>query len=156
MELMMDSRSTRLAAVAAFVGALLASPVWAQRVEVCKLVPKEEVKRHVPWIDALDELPIEEEAIGASGSSCNYPTVFVQVLPFGQGSIDALRKEGPLETISGVGDEAYFRNNKNRYAELMVKVGSRMLTLQADGEDKMDTIKPKVIELAKVYVDALR
>ena len=152
----MNSRSTRLAAVAAFVAALLASPVWAQGIEVCKLVPKEEVKRHLPWIDALDQLPIEEEAIGTSGSSCNYATVFVQVLPFSQGSIDALRKEGPLETTSGVGDEAYFRNNKNRYAELMVKVGSRMLTLQADGEGKMDTVKPKVIELAKVYVEALR
>jgi hypothetical protein len=153
----MNSQSTRLAAVAAFIGAaLLAEPLWAQRIEVCKLVPKEEVKRHVPWIDALDALPIEEEAIGTSGSSCNYPTVFVQVLPFSQGSIDTLRREGPLETISAVGDEAYFRNNKNRYAELMVRVGPRMLTLQADGEGKMDTVKLEVIELAKVYVAALR
>ena len=152
----MNSRSTRLAAVAACIGALLVWPLWAQPVEVCKLVPKDEVKRHLPWIDALDQLPIEEEAIGTSGSSCNYPTVFVQVLQFNQGSIDALRKDGPLETISAVGDEAYFRNNKNRFAELMVRVGSRMLTLQADGEDKMDTVKPKVIELAKVYVATLR
>jgi hypothetical protein len=152
----MISRSTRLAAVAGCIGALFMGHVWAQQVEVCKLVPKDEVKRHLPWIDALDQLPIEEEAIGTSGSSCNYPTVFVQVLQFSQGSIDALRKDGPLETISTVGDEAYFRNNKNRYAELMVKVGPRMLTLQADGEGKMDTVKPKVIELAKVYVAALR
>ncbi len=77
-------------------------------------------------------------------------------MQFNQGSIDALRKEGPLETISAVGDEAYFLNKKNRYAELMVRVGSRMLTLQADGEDKMDNVKPKVIELAKVYVATLR
>ena len=152
----MNSRSIRLAAVAACTGALLAGPLWAQQVEVCKLVPKDEVKSHLPWIDALDELPIEEEAIGTAGSSCNYPTVFVQVLQFNRGSIDALRKEGPLETISAVGDEAYFRNNKNRYAELMVRVGPRMLTLQADGEGKMDTVKPKVIELAKVYAAALR
>ncbi len=66
----MNSRSIRLAAVAACIGALV-EPLWAQPVEVCKLVPKDEVKRHLPWIDALDQLPIEEEAIGTSGSSCN-------------------------------------------------------------------------------------
>ncbi len=148
--------SIRLAVVAAGISALLAQPAWAQPVEVCKLVPKDEVKRHLPWIAALDQLPIEEEPIGISGSSCNYPTVFVQVLPFSQGSIDALRKEGPLEPIAAVGDEAYFRNNKNRYAELMVRVGPRMLTLQADGEGKMDAAKLQVIELAKAYVAALR
>ena len=143
-------------AVIAFAGLMLAAPAWAQPVEVCKLVPKEEVKRHLPWIDILDQLPIEEEAVGSSGSSCNYPTVLVQVLPFSQGSIDAVRRESPLEPIAGVGDEAYFRNNKNMYAELLVRVGSRMLTLQANGEGKLDTAKAQAIELAKVYVAALR
>ena len=143
-------------AVIGFAGGLLALPASPQAIEVCKLVPKEQVKTHLPWIDALDALPIEEEAIGNAGSSCNYPTVFVQVLPFSQQSIEAVRNESPLEPISEVGDEAYFRNNDNRYAELMVRVGTRMLTLQADGEGKMDTVKPKVVELAKVYVAALR
>ncbi len=152
----MSRQSTRFAVVAAFVGVLAAGSVSAQQVKVCELVPKEEVKRHLPWIAVLDQMPLEEEPIGTSGSSCNYPTVFVQVLPFNQGSIDALRQDGPLETVSGVGDEAYFRNNKNRYAEVMVRVGRRLLTLQADGEGKMDTVKPQVIELAKVYVVTLR
>jgi hypothetical protein len=31
-----------------------------------------------------------------------------------------------------------------------------MLTLQADGEGKMDAVKLQAIELAKVYVAALR
>ena len=100
-------------------------------------------------------MPIEEEAVG-TGSSCNYPTVHVQVLRFSQSFIEALRKSGPLETISGVGDEAYFRNNKNRYAELMVRVDERLLTLQADGDGKMETVRVKVIDLAKIYVAKLR
>jgi hypothetical protein len=143
-------------AVGAFGAALCAAPASAQPIEVCKLVPKEEVKRHLPWIDLLDQLPVEEEAIGSSGSSCNYASVFVQVLPFSQSFIDSVGRNSPLEQISGVGDEAYFRNNDDTYAELMVRVGPRLLTLQANGEGKMDTVKAQAIELAKVYVAALR
>ena len=143
-------------AVLALAGWLVARPAAAQPIEVCKLVPKEEVKRHLPWIDALDQLPVEEEAIGNTGSSCNYASVFVQVMPFSQDSVDAVRRQSPLEPISGVGDEAYFRNNADTYAELLIRIGSRMLTLQANGEGKMDAVKAQAIELAKVYVAALR
>ncbi len=126
--------------VTAIVGWLLSRPVLAQqnglqtpsteqRIEVCELLSKEEVKKYLPWIPALDQMPIQEEAVG-TGSSCNYPTVDVQVLQFSQGFIDAVRKSGALEPIAGVGDEAYLRNNKNRYAELMVEIGPRLLTLQ--------------------------
>ena len=96
---------------------------------------------------------------GGSGRhwlECNYPTVHVQVLRFSQSFIEALRKSGPLETISGVGDEAYFRNNQDRYAELMVRVDERLLTLQADGDGKMETVRVKVMDLAKIYVTKLR
>lgn len=129
-----------------------------QRFQVCSLVPKEEVKKHLPWNDALDSMPIVEEPIGANGSSCEYPTVGVQVLAFNQAFLDAARQSAPLETISGVGDEAYFRNNQNRYAELFVKLGPRLLTLQAsaEGAGKMETVKPRIIDLAKVYVAKLR
>lgn len=145
-----------LIAVGTFVAGLLAARASAQPLEVCPLVPKDVVKRHLPWIDALDQLPVEEEPIGTSGSSCTFASVVVQVLPFSQGSIDAVRRDGPLETLAGVGDEAYFRNNDDTYAELFVRVGSRLLTLQADAEDKIDAVKPQVIELAKTYVAALR
>ena len=128
----------------------------APRVEVCKLVPVSEVKKHLPWQDFLDRMPPEEEAIGTSGSSCNYATVHVQVLPYTASFVETARKSGPIEAISGLGDEAYFRNNKNRFAEVIVKVGSRLVTLQADADDNIDTVKPKVIALAKVYVEKLR
>jgi hypothetical protein len=133
-----------------------APPAGPPRINVCSLLPKEEVKKHLPWIAALDQMPIEEEAIGANGSSCNFPTVHVQVLPFSQGMIDAARKAGAQESISGIGDEAYFRNNKNRFAEIFVKVGQRVLTLQADADDGIEKVKPGVLNLAKVYVTKLR
>lgn len=129
-----------------------------QVVKVCPLVSKEEVKKHIPWQDFLDGLPIDEEAIGTTGSSCNFPTVHVQVMRYHPSTIESARKMGNLETIAGIGDEAYFRNNRDRYAELLVKVGSRMLTLQGSvpQDGSIASVKPGVLSLAKVYVAKLR
>lgn len=127
-----------------------------QRLQVCTLVSKEEVKKHLPWAAMLDQMPIEEMPIGNDGSSCEFPTVGVQVLTYSRGFVDAAAKSAPLEPVPGLGDEAYFRNNKNRYAEVMVKVGPRLLTLQASADGDIDKVKPRVIELAKVYVAKLR
>jgi hypothetical protein len=55
-----------------------------------------------------------------------------------------------------LGDEAYFRNNKNMFAEVFVRVGQRLLTLQADADDNVAAVKPKVIGLAREYVAKLR
>lgn len=143
--------------LSAWPGFLLAqSPAAnAARINACSLVPKEEVKQYLPWISVLDNMPIEEEPIGATGSSCNYPTVFVQVMPFSQGTIDAARRKGGLEAISGVGEEAYFHNNADLYAELYVKSGKHLVTFQANLEDDMDSVKPGVLNLAKALVAKL-
>lgn len=126
------------------------------RIAVCPLVTKAEVKKHLPWNPVMDQFPLEEEPIGASGSSCNYPTVLVQVLPYTQSMVDAMHKQGKLEAISGIGDEAYFHNNKNMFAELYAKVGNRLLTLQSSSSGKVDAVKPGVLSLAKVFVAKLR
>ena len=132
------------------------SAAGPQKIKACSLVTKEEVKKHLPWRPQLDQFPVEEEDIGTTGSSCNYPSVFVQVMLFTQGSIDAATKISGIETISGVGDEAWFSNNHDRFAELYVKVGKRWLTLQANLDGNMSTVKPGVIDLAKLFVDKLR
>ncbi len=126
------------------------------KIRACSLVPKEEVKKHLPWISALDGLPIEEEPVGTSGSSCNYPSVFIQVLPFSQRTIDLARQKGGLETVSGVGDEAYFYNNAGRYAELYVKSGRHLVTLQANLDGNLASVKPGVLNLAKALVAKVR
>lgn len=133
-----------------------AQSTGAAPVQVCSLLSKEEVKKHFPWKAALDQFPPEEEAVGAAGSSCNYPTVHVQVLKFTQASIDSLRKTGGVESVAGVGDAAWLRDNAGEYAELFVKVGERLLTLQADLNGDMATARPKVIALAQAYVVKLR
>jgi len=125
------------------------------RIGACSLVSKEEVKKHLPWIAALDRLGVEEEPMGASGSSCQYPSVMIQVLPFSQSTIDLVRKKAGIETIKGVGDEAYFYKNANRYAELYVRAGRHFLTLQANVEGNVESVKPGVLNLAKVLVGKL-
>jgi len=57
-----------------------------------------------------------------------------------------------------VGDEAYVHNNKERFAELYTRVGPHLLTVQMDigTNQKFDTVKPSLIELAKVFAAKLR
>jgi hypothetical protein len=133
-------------------------PAAPNRIKVCELLPKEEVKKHLPWEPMFDRMKLEEEAIGVEGSSCGYPSVHVQVLPYGQSFLDAAKKRGGLEHVAGVGDEAYFHNNKNLFAELYVRIDKRILTLQASvpSDGKAETVKPALVSLAKAYVPKLR
>lgn len=126
------------------------------RIEVCSLVPKAEVKKQLPWQDSLDAMPVEEEPVGTTGSSCSYPSVHVQVLAYTRSFLDTFRKAGALEAIPGLGDEAWFRHNRKMFAEIVVKVGPRLLTLQADADDDVAAVRPRVIDLARVYVARLR
>jgi hypothetical protein len=127
------------------------------RINACALLAKQEVKKHLPWLAALDAMPLEQDEIGTSGSGCGYPSVYVQVLANPQSMIDVVKKRGGFETVAGIGDEAYFYNNRDDYAELYVRVGQRMLTLQADVRtgEKAESVKPGVLSLAKALVSKL-
>ena len=129
-----------------------------QVVKVCSLLSAAEVKKLAPWPDFLDRMKPEEEALGTYGSSCNYPRVHVQVMSFRQDSIDSLRKSSKLESAAGVGDAAWIRNNGDRYAELMARVGGHLLTVQLSipTEETFDTVKPTLLELGKAFAARLR
>lgn len=158
----------RLLAIVAVAGIVPSAPLAGQKpaasggyqvVKVCPLVSLAEVKKLAPWAPHLDPFAkAEEEALGAYGSSCNYPTVHVQVMAFRQQTIDALRKRGPLEPVAGIGDEAYVQNNRNNYAELYAKIGNHLLTVQRDiGTDEtFETVKPSLIALGKAFAAKLR
>jgi hypothetical protein len=128
----------------------------SQRVAVCKLLPTAEVKKHLPWRPQLDQFPPEEEAIGTSGSSCNYPSVMIQVLPGAQRMIDEAKKKGGLEPVSGIGEEAWFHKNPNGYAELYVKAGKYVLTLQSNWDGKDPAVKSGTLSLAKALLAKLQ
>lgn len=148
---------------AAVVGPLAPSPSQARDayrvVSVCSLVSLAEVKKLAPWPPHLDAFAkAEEEAIGTRGSSCNYPTAHVQVMAYRQQTIDAVRKSSTLEPVAGIGDEAYVRNNRDRYAELFARVGPHLLTVQLDiGDDQaFDQARPALVELAKAFASRLK
>jgi hypothetical protein len=124
-------------------------------IRACSLMPKEDVKRHVTWASMFDAMQPEEDAIGESGSSCAYPSVHIQVLPSSSRIIEIARERGELERISGIGDEAYFYNNSDEYAEVYVRAGRYILTVQADVNDRIETVRPGALNLARALVAAL-
>ncbi|MGH7717687.1 MAG: hypothetical protein ACREON_02430 [Gemmatimonadaceae bacterium] len=131
-----------------------ASPATTSpRISACSLLPKAEVKKHLPWGALVDQMEPEEEPVGTAGSSCNYPSVFIQVLPAFR--ISNAQQKGEYETINGIGDEALFRNNRDRYAELFVRTGKYALTLQANANPSIEAVKAGVLNLARALVAKL-
>jgi hypothetical protein len=150
----------RTLVIAIAVGTAGSVPLSAQSpatptVTACSLLPKEEVKRHLPWEPMYDRIAGEDEPMGGAGSACGYPTVQIQVLPSTSRMLEMARKRGGLEPVSGIGDEAYFHNNADRFAELYVKKGKHLLTLQAPAQDKIASVKPGLLNLAKALVAKL-
>lgn len=130
-----------------------------QVVKVCSLLSLAEVKKLAPWQPYMDPYAkAEEHALGSYGSSCEYPTVGVQVMSFNRSTIDALRKEGRIESVAGVGDEAYVRNNRDNFAELIARVGPHLLTVQLsiNSTKTFDATRPSLIELGKAFATRLR
>lgn len=128
-------------------------------VGACSLLSLAEVKKLAPWQPHLDPYAKGEEgALGSYGSSCEYPTVGIQVMAFNRSTIDALRKAGPIESVGGVGDEAYVRSNRGYFAELFARVGPHLLTVQLSVEKNktFEAIKPSLIEIGKAFAARLR
>jgi hypothetical protein len=140
--------------LAAYVETQQAPPPTTPRIKACSLLSKEEVKKLVPWNALVDSMEPEEAAIGASGSSCNYPSVFIQVLPRSK-TPGPPSQNGGFEPISGIGEEAYFHNNRNRYAELYVRVRNHTLTLQASADGNIEAAKTRIVNLAHALIAKL-
>ncbi len=122
----------------------------------CSLLTKDEVKSHLPWETAFDFLPAEEEPLGDSGSSCEYPSVRIQLLSSPSRMLEIARERGGLEGVSGIGDEAYFHNNRDLFAELYVRIGARLLMIQAHGSGTVMSMRPGVLSLARALEAKLR
>ena len=127
-------------------------------VNACSLLPAAEVKKIAPWEPMFDRVKPEEEPLGTYGSSCEYPSVGVQVMRFRKDTIEALGKNATLETVTGIGDAAWARNNRDDFAELFVRVGEHLLTLQMGiGPGKtFESTRPTLLALGKAFAAKLR
>ena len=131
-------------------------------ISACSLLPTDLVVK----VGGLDSkmakfIKPEEEAMGTTGSACEYGEVRLQVDPFTPARLEELRKTNSAKnwvTVSGVGNAAYFNNNRDRYAELIVSTGTHVFTIQfgvATGSTAEAT-KPNTIALANAIIPKLR
>src|SRR5688572_19157169 len=128
-------------------------------IRACEVLTRDLVAKYDTQNPKLrDLIPRQEEAIGSHGSSCNDGGILIQIDPFLRS--DTYRKSPPKDwlAVSGVGDTAYFRNNGNQWAELMVWTGARHFTIQLSVPNggTAESVKPNTIGLATALIARLK
>ena len=127
--------------------------------KACALLSRELIAQHTPYEKDAQKLvfsiPPEEEAVGATGSACEYGGVHLQVNPFASPQYveQQLVKDGWTRE-SGLGELAMFRDNRGSYAELYVRSGGRVITIQMSLPNGKTAagIKPNAVALAKAVL----
>ena len=146
----------------------LASPVVASQartpaqtnmpnVSACSLLPRDLVEKVITGSkETLKYMKPQEQPIGTHGSFCDYGLI-LQVNPFLRH--EDLRKSPGKDwhRVTGVGDTAYFRNNTNNYAELMVWSGAHHFTIQLGipAGGTAESVRPNTITLANAIISKL-
>lgn len=151
---------TMFAVAVACAVSVMASQAAAPAPGACSVLTKEEAKRFSAAAKFFDTIPPEEDKL-ANGSACSYADFIIQVDPFPFATIDAERKKPGerFESIPGVGDLAYARENTRiGGAEIYYRVGQHVVTIQMDiamGESYAAT-KPRLIGLAQALAAKLK
>jgi hypothetical protein len=145
--------------IGSLAGASPALPVQAAAgqpaVRACAVLTRDLVAPFTENKKMLDLLPPQEEALGTSGTACEYGSVRLQLFP-GRGGKRTMSAKG-LQPITGAGDGGYFRNNQDRYAELMVWTAKHSLDLQVSipSGRTAESIKADVVALANAIIAKL-
>jgi hypothetical protein len=109
-----------------------ASPANKSDNRACSLLTREVVTKVTPYekqaLDLVMRVPPNSDALGARGSECTY------------------------------GGAAYFRDNGGRWAELYVRTGAHVITIQMSVPTGRTaaSIQPNVVALAKVLLPQLK
>jgi len=130
-------------------------------VRACALLTRDVVTQVSPHekqvLDLVLSIPPMEDSLGPSGSACSYGGITMQVDPFAPAVFERQRDK-TWAAVTGVGDTAYFVDNKGRWAELYVSAAGRVLTIQMDVPmgRTVASIQPNVIALAKAILPKLK
>jgi len=137
----------------------------APPIKACAVLTKEVLAQTTPLekqgFDLVMRVPPDEDVFGTRGSACHYGTVTLQIDPFLPATVERARatSKTPYTPVAGVGDSAYFHDNRGTYAELFVIFGgSRVLTIQMSvpmGKTAA-ALQPNVIALAKAVLPKLK
>jgi hypothetical protein len=124
-------------------------------VRACAVLTRDLVAPFTENKKILDLIPPEEEALGMSGTACEYGAVRLQLFP-GRGGKRTVSAKG-VQPISGAGEGGYFRNNQDRYAELMVWTNKHSLDLQVSVPSgrTAEALKPDIVALANAIIAKL-
>jgi hypothetical protein len=124
-------------------------------VRACAVLTRDLVAPFTQNKKVLDLMPAQEEALGTSGTACEYGDVRLQLFPGRGGKRTPSAKE--FQPVSGAGEGGYFRSNRDRYAELMVWTGKHSLDLQVSVPSgrTADAMKPDLIALANAIIAKL-
>ena len=141
-----------------------AAPTGKPRISACSLLTDDLVTKfdttppHLRQPEVRKHFKATEEPVGPNGSSCDNGQIFLQVNPFARA--DEMRKSPgkDWQPVSGVGDTAFFHNNRDLFAELIVWTGPHHFTIQlgVPAGGKSDSIRPNVIGLANEIIPKLR
>lgn len=130
-------------------------------VRACSLLTKELVTQITPHdkqaLNLMLAVPPMEDALGPSGSACSYGGITLQVDPFPTATLERnVHKD--WRPVPNVADAAYFHDNRGRYAELMLRSGTRVLTIQMDVPQGRTaaSIQSNTVALAKAVVAKLK
>ena len=132
----------------------------AKALKPCALLTQELVKKvGEASKKSADAATPEELKIGA-GVACQWGEILLQVDPLTRVGWEQLGKKADKtwESVSGVGDEAYFHNVRDMVGELFVRVGPRTFGVLIDIPvgSTATAFKPTFITVAKAVVPKLR
>jgi hypothetical protein len=138
--------------------------------DVCAIVTHDEVKQLSE--DPMVKFWTEPEAtMVAGGAVCDYSGGQIRLYSGSQSeanwnhALEVWNQDGqPRTPISGIGDRAYLMYNKprskyeGRYAVVAATVGRHTVTvaLEANGEEPVEQVRPRVEALARLVVSKLR
>jgi hypothetical protein len=124
-------------------------------VKACSILTRDLVEPFAENKRTLGLIPPSEEAVGA-GTACDWGFVRLQLFAARPGG----SRTGPKESqpLPGVGDTAFFQNNRDRYAQLMVWSGAHYIMLQVSVPtgSTAEAIKPKTVDLANAIIKKLK
>ena len=141
--------------------ALAQSGAGARSLKPCGLLTAELVRQvSLASRKSADVGAPEEIQLGATGTACQWGEIMLQVDPLTRAQLDQLGKPGDKtwESVSGVGDAAWFHNVRDMIGELFVRVGPRTFGVLIDIPvgTTATAFKPTFITVANAVVPKLR
>jgi hypothetical protein len=127
-------------------------------VRACAVLTRDLVVPFTANKQVLDLIPASEESMGTSGSACDWGGVRLQLFPIARGQQKRTAPVKDMQPLPGAGEAAFFRSNRDRYAELVVYTAAHYFTLQVSVPtgSTAEAIKPDTVKLANAIAAKLR